>query len=75
MTSSNTLKRVVSFEKLRVTKADWEDAECSNCRYVFGYKRGGEFAYVISQDNHGGLQLCQECFDKLDEVKPNSSHD
>lgn len=57
--------KVIPFIRERVTKEDWEDAECSECDHVFGRKRGGEFAYTYGGRNHGGLQICQKCFKKL----------
>ena len=76
-------KKIVEFERERVKgKEDWEDAECSQCGKGFaiseqdldefidkskGQLRG--YAYFYRQDNWGGLQLCQECFDKLKDTK------
>ena len=64
--TSVIIKRVVSFEKIRVTKKNDEDAECSNCRNGYGDTK---YWYVVEQKNHGGLQLCESCFLKLKEVK------
>lgn len=77
------IERIVPFEKIKVIKENFEDASCSECggEWVFSKQeienynvdmtkhqfRG--FVYCFGGGNHGGVQLCQRCFDKLKKVK------
>lgn len=61
------IKKIVEFEEERVTKELWEDAECFECAESFAIKPGPEKAYTYWCKNHGGIQLCKKCFDKLEE--------
>ena len=53
----------LSFNKVRATKEFGEDVECSNCRN--GYD-DTVYWYIVEQQNWGGLQLCEKCFNKLE---------
>lgn len=65
MTSVIT-KRIVSFKRIRATKKDNEDAECSSCRNGV---EDTKYWYIVEQNDCFGLQLCDTCFSKLEEVK------
>jgi hypothetical protein len=76
------VKAVVPFERVKVVKEEFENAECSECRcsWFFSKQELEEFkpdmsinqfrgyAYIFGGENHGGLQLCQRCFDKLGKI-------
>ena len=77
------IERIVPFEKVKVIKEDFEEAECSECRAGFffskqeieefrpdmNFNQFRGFVYCFGGENHGGVQLCQRCFDKLKKVK------
>jgi len=66
------MKKIISFRRIKATKKDNEDAECSGCRtgvHAKDYPEGTKYWYIFGGENHGGIQLCQSCFDRLENEK------
>ena len=70
------MKAILDFKEINVTKGDWEDAECYCCgrgwwnkddNTIDGYRfQRNQKAYCVELGKQGYIQLCKECFDKLE---------
>lgn len=61
-------KKIVSFEKTRVTKDYWEDSACSNCLKELWEGRKVKYAYETVFSHQGYFALCEDCFGELKSV-------
>jgi len=70
------MDKIVKFTKEKVTKLEYEDAECSQCGKGFYFSKDDNladccqfrgYAYTYWGRHSFGLQMCQECFDKLED--------